>query len=73
MAIQPNDLHVIQLCGVLVYPQRLIDRQPELIFTQAGRDIGMRFCIHIRVHSDGYGSDLTALTGDVVKHFQFCC
>ncbi len=70
VAVQAHHLHVIQLCGALVNPQRLIDSQPELVLAQAGGDVRVGFRIHVGVDPDGDGRH-TAKTGcDRVQHFQ---
>ena len=65
------ELQVRILGGGGISRGRELQRDAELVFTFAGRDLGVRLGVHVGIHADGDRRPTAELAGDVVDAGQF--
>jgi len=71
MAVDAGDLNVRQGSGAAVERQRIVVGDAELGFLEAGRDIGVRLRVDVRIDAQADRRFLAALARHFVEAFEF--
>src|SRR5690606_19155667 len=71
VAVHAENLDMRQVGGALVQRRRVVDVDAELVVFQAGGNVGVRLCVHVRVHANRNRRHHRLFTGDQIQQFQF--
>src|SRR5574344_1066106 len=72
MKVKSDKLDVLHLGCFLYSTFHITHGDTEFIFSETGRDVGMRVRTYIRINAERHRSCLVHLTCYLIDHFQFC-